>query len=315
MSSPRQLLSFWDLPDGGMETLLRRAEEFRLLRQLRESHATRPGRVLGMVFEKASTRTRASFEIAMFELGGHALFLGTQGSQLGRGEPIRDTARVLSGYCHAIMIRTFEQARAEELAHYATVPVINGLTDLLHPCQVLADLQTVVQCFSGGAGAGKDLGETLRSVRYAWVGDGNNMANSWIEAAGILGLDLALACPPGHAPNEDIVRRARGTERARITFCADASEAARGRHVLSTDVFASMGQEDQAERRRLEFGGYSLDARLVATADADAIVLHCLPAHRGEEISDEVIEGPHSRVWQQAENRLHAQKALLEAFL
>jgi ornithine carbamoyltransferase len=321
MSSARQLLSFWDLPDGGMETLLRRAEEFRLLRQLRESHATRPGRVLGMVFEKASTRTRASFEIAMFELGGHALFLGTQGSQLGRGEPIRDTARVLSGYCHAIMIRTFEQARAEELAHYATVPVINGLTDLLHPCQVLADLQTVVQCFgrdvsaSASASAGKDLGETLRSVRYAWVGDGNNMANSWIEAAGILGLDLALACPPGHAPNEDIVRRARGTERGRITFCADAVEAARGRQVLSTDVFASMGQEDQAERRRQEFGGYCLDARLVATADPSAIVLHCLPAHRGEEISDEVIEGPHSRVWQQAENRLHAQKALLEAFL
>jgi ornithine carbamoyltransferase len=311
MSSARQLLSFWDLPDGGIESLLRRAEEFRLLRQLRESHATRPGRVLGMVFEKASTRTRASFEIAMFELGGHALFLGTQGSQLGRGEPIRDTARVLSGYCHAIMVRTFDQARAEELAHYATVPVINGLTDLLHPCQVLADLQTVVQCFSGGAGAGKELAETLRSVRYAWVGDGNNMANSWIEAAGILGLDLALACPPGHAPNEEVVRRARATERGRITFCADAGEAVRGRHVLSTDVFASMGQEDQAERRRQEFSGYCLDAPLVATADAGAIVLHCLPAHRGEEISDDVMEGPHSRVWQQAENRLHAQKAIL----
>lgn len=311
-SDPRHVLSFWDLPDGGIDALLRRAEEFRLLRHLREPHATRPGRVLAMVFEKASTRTRASFEIAMFELGGHALFLATQGSHLGRGEPIRDTARVLSGYCHAIMIRTHGQDRAEEMAHYSRVPVINGLTDLLHPCQVLADLQTVAQRFGA---PGKDLGEVIRQVRYAWIGDGNNMANSWIEAAGILGLDLALACPAGHAPNEEIVRRARATERGRITFVADPIEAARGRHVLSTDVFASMGQEQEADQRRTDFAGYCLDATLVAAADPSAIVLHCLPAHRGEEITDDVIEGPHSAVWQQAENRLHAQKALLESLL
>jgi ornithine carbamoyltransferase len=265
-----------------------------------------------MVFEKASTRTRASFEIAMFELGGHALYLGTQGSQLERGEPIRDTARVLSGYCHAIMIRTFAQDRAEELAAYASIPVINGLTDLLHPCQVLADLQTVAQRFSA---AGQDIGQALRGVRYAWIGDGNNMANSWIEAAGILGLDLALGCPPGHPPSEDILRRARATERGRINFFADPLEAARGRQVLSTDVFASMGQEDEAEQRRADFRGYCLDARMVAAADPLAVVLHCLPAHRGEEITDDVIEGPHSAVWQQAENRLHVQKALLESFL
>ncbi|MES1157734.1 MAG: ornithine carbamoyltransferase [Haliangium ochraceum] len=312
MSSLRHFLSFWDLPDGGIETLLRRAEELRLLRQLRAPHGTRPGSVLGMVFEKASTRTRASFEIAMYELGGHALFLATQGSHLGRGEPIRDTARVLSGYCHAIMIRTFGQDRAEELAHYATVPVINGLTDLLHPCQVLADLQTVVQKFGAQA---TDVGEAVRGVRYAWIGDGNNMANSWIEAAGILGLDLALACPAGHAPNEDIVRRARATERGRITFTADPQEAARGRHVLSTDVFASMGQEEEADQRRQDFAGFCIDGRLVAVADPGVIVLHCLPAHRGEEITDDVIEGPHSLVWRQAENRLHAQKALLESLL
>jgi ornithine carbamoyltransferase len=312
MSSPRHFLSFWDLPDGGIEALLRRAEEFRLLRGLREPHATRPGRVLGMVFEKASTRTRASFEIAMFDLGGHALCLETKGSQLGRGEPIRDTARVLSGYCHAIMFRTFGQDRAEELAHFSRVPVINGLTDLLHPCQVLADLQTVAQRFGAH---GKDVRDAIRDVSYAWIGDGNNMANSWIEAAGILGLDLALACPSGHAPDENIVRRARATERGRITFVADPMEAARGRHVLSTDVFASMGQEDEIEQRRKDFAGYSLNERLVATADPAAIVLHCLPAHRGEEITDEVIEGPHSMVWQQAENRLHAQKALLESLL
>jgi ornithine carbamoyltransferase len=312
MSEPRHFLGFWDLPDGGIEAVLHRAEEFRLLRSLRQPHATRPGRVLGMIFEKASTRTRASFEIAMFELGGHALFLGTQGSQMARGEPIRDTARVLSGYCHAIMIRTFGQDRAEELARFSGVPVINGLTDLLHPCQILADLQTVAQRFGA---RGKDVGEAIRAVRYAWIGDGNNMANSWIEAAGILGLDLALACPSGYTPNESVVARARATERGRITFVAHPIEAARGRHVLSTDVFVSMGQESEAEERRQAFAAYCLDARLLAAADPDAIVLHCLPAHRGEEITEDVLEGPQSAVWQQAENRLHAQKALLEFLL
>jgi ornithine carbamoyltransferase len=312
MSEARHLLSFWDLPDGGIESLLRRADEFRLLRNLREAHATRPGRVLGMVFEKASTRTRASFEIAMFELGGHALYLGMQGSQLERGEPIRDTARVLSGYCHAIMIRTFGQERAQELAHYARVPVINGLTDLLHPGLVLADLKRVGQRF---ARPGRDLGETLREVKYAWVGDGNNMANSWIEAAGILGLDLALACPKGYAPDEDVVRRARATERGNIAFHEHPADAVRGRHVLSTDVFASMGQEDQQQERLRAFSGYCLDGRLLALAHPEAIVLHCLPAHRGEEITDDVIESRQSAVWQQAENRLHAQKALLEWLL
>ena len=321
----KDFLSFWDLPDGGIERLLGRAEEFRLLRSLGEPHATRPGRVLGMVFEKASTRTRASFEIAMYELGGHALYLGSQGSQLERGEPIRDTARVLSGYCHAIMIRTFGQSRAEELAGYASVPVINGLTDLLHPCQVLADLQTVFQ-FAHRRNAGPDSPDAaprvtgdvlgaLRSVRYAWIGDGNNMANSWIEAAGILGLDLALACPKGYEPNAEVFARARQTERGRIVVTHDPALAVVGRDVISTDVFASMGQEGEAEARRAAFAGYCIDETLLKTAAANAIVLHCLPAHRGEEISDEVIEGLQSRVWQQAENRLHAQKALLEALL
>ena len=307
----KDFLSFWDLPDGGIETLIARAEEFRLLRSLRAPHATRPGRILGMVFEKASTRTRASFEIAMFELGGHALYLGTQGSQLGRGEPIRDTARVLSGYCHGIMVRTFGQDRAAEMAQYATVPVINGLTDLLHPCQVLADLQTVAQRFRDAG----DVGEALRSVKYAWVGDGNNMANSWIEAAGILGLDLAIACPPGFEPDADIYTRARATERGRITIGRDPVEAVTGRHVVSTDVFASMGQESEADARRRAFAGYCIDAALMGHASPDAIVLHCLPAHRDEEITDDVIEGPQSLVWQQAENRLHAQKALLESLI
>ena len=307
----KDFLSFWDLADGGIEALIRRAEEFRLLRQLRAPHATRPGRILGMVFEKASTRTRASFEIAMFELGGHALYLGTQGSQLGRGEPIRDTARVLSGYCHGIVVRTFGQERAAEMAQYATVPVINGLTDLLHPCQVLADLQTVAQRFKDRG----DVGESLRSVKYAWIGDGNNMANSWIEAAGALGLDLALACPVGFEPDAAIYARSRATERGRITIVRDPAEAVAGRHVVSTDVFASMGQESEAEARLRAFAGYRIDAALMARAAADAIVLHCLPAHRDEEITDDVIEGSQSAVWQQAENRLHAQKALLETLI
>ncbi len=307
----RDFLSFWDLRDGEIEMLLRRAEEFRFLRKLRTPHATRPGRVLGMVFEKASTRTRASFEIAIYELGGHAVVLGRADSQLGRGEPVRDTARVLSGYCHAVMVRTFGQDIAEELARYASVPVLNGLTDLLHPCQVLSDLQTVLQRFGGGAGAA-DVVATLRQPKYAWIGDGNNMANSWIEAAGILGLDLALACPEGYDPDPRILTRARQTERAKIVVTRDPREAVAGRHVVSTDVFTSMGQEQEAEVRRRAFAGFCVDRRLMAAADASAVVLHCLPAHRGEEITDEVIEGPQSLVWQEAENRLHAQKALLE---
>ena len=306
-------LGFFDVPDGGIEALIVRAEEFRLLRSLGEPHPTRPGRVLGMVFEKASTRTRASFEIAIYELGGHAVVLGRADSQLGRGEPLRDMARVLSGYCHAIMIRTFGQNRAEELAGYASVPVINGLTDLLHPCQVLADLQTVFAHFDTRR-AGEVLA-VLRAQRYAWIGDGNNMANSWIEAAAILGLDVAIACPAGYEPDEKVLTRARQTERGRITLTRDPREAVAGRHVISTDVFASMGQESEAEHRRKTFADFCLDARLLGVADPKAIVLHCLPAHRGEEITDEVIEGPASVVWQQAENRLHAQKALLESLL
>ncbi|HEY0709767.1 MAG TPA: ornithine carbamoyltransferase [Polyangia bacterium] len=318
MNNKRDFLSFWDLKDPEILALIHRAEELRFLRQIRSPHATRAGRVLAMIFEKASTRTRVSFEVAMFDLGGHAVVLGKNDSQVGRGEPVRDTARVLSGYCHAIMIRTFGQEVVEELAHYATIPVINGLTDLLHPCQLLADLQTVYAERSGAysrrvsAAPTADVLSILRGAKYAWIGDGNNMANSWIEAAGILGLDLALACPEGFDPDLRILARARQTERARITITRDPREAVAGRHVISTDVFASMGQEAEAEQRRLAFAGFCVDAQLMAAAAPDAIALHCLPAHRGEEITDDVMEGPQSRVFQQAENRLHAQKALLE---
>jgi ornithine carbamoyltransferase len=318
MEKKRDFLSLFDVTDAEFASLIRRAEELRFLRQMREPHASRPGRMLALIFEKASTRTRVSFEVAITELGGHAIVMGRNDSQLGRGEPIKDTARVMARYCHGIMVRTFGHDRVEELAKYSSVPVINGLTDLLHPCQVLADLQTVYGHLANRQSASSpapDVLATLRSVRYAWVGDGNNMANTWIEAAGLLGLDLALACPQAYQPTAEVLARARATGKGRIVLTHDPREAVAGRHVLSTDVFASMGKEDEVEARRKAFVGYCLDSKLVAAADPKAIVMHCLPAHRGEEISDEVMEGAASVVWQEAENRLHAQKALLEWLL
>jgi ornithine carbamoyltransferase len=320
MGNKRDFLSLWDVTEAEFAALIRRAEELRFLRQVRTPHATRPGRVVALIFEKASTRTRVSFEVAVWELGGHAIVMGRNDSQLGRGEPIKDTARVMSRYCHAIMVRTFGHERVKELADYATVPVINGLTDLLHPCQVLADLQTVYAHYADHesmslSASVPDVGQVLGGLRYAWVGDGNNMANTWIEAAGLLGLDLVLACPAGYQPNPDVLETARRKGHGRIQVVLDPREAVAGRHVVSTDVFASMGKEEEAEARKRAFVGYGVDGALMATADRSAIFLHCLPAHRGEEVSDEVIEGPASHVWQEAENRLHAQKALLEWLL
>ena len=260
------------------------------------------GKTLAMIFAKSSTRTRVSFEVGAFELGGHALFLSSRDIQLGRGEPIRDTARVLSRYVDGIMIRTFDQAEVEELTRFASVPVINGLTDLQHPCQVLADLLTVREAF--GTWDGKVV---------AWIGDGNNMAHSWLDAAGVLGFELRLACPKGYQPHPDIV--ARNRSRTRVLLTDDPAEAAKGAHVVNTDVWASMGQEtEQAERARA-FAGYIVDSALMRRADPGAIFLHCLPAHRGEEVTDDVIEGPQSKVWDEAENRLHVQKALMATLL
>jgi ornithine carbamoyltransferase len=261
------------------------------------------GKTLAMIFAKSSTRTRVSFEVGTYQLGGQAVFLSSRDIQLGRGEPIPDTARVLSRYVHGIMIRTFEHAEVEELARYATVPVINGLTDLSHPCQVLADLFTV----QGALG-------TWEGKRIAWVGDGNNMANSWIEAAAVLGFELRLACPEGYEPNRDIFERAKARG-ACLLITEVPEEAVEGAHVVNTDVWASMGQEGEAEARRNAFKGYTVDAALMKLADRNAIFLHCLPAHRGEEVATEVIEGPQSRVWDEAENRLHVQKALLATLM
>jgi len=258
------------------------------------------GKALAMIFMKASTRTRVSFEVGTWQLGGHALFLSPRDVQLGRGEPVADTARVLSRYVDGIMIRTFAHAEVEELAKFADVPVINGLTDLSHPCQILADILTVRQ----------HLGE-ISGKKVAWIGDGNNMANSWIEAAGVLGFELVLACPAGYDPDPGILAAA--GEHARVV--RDPAEAARGAHVVNTDVWASMGQEEEQALREKAFAGYQVDSALMKNADKKAIFLHCLPAHRGEEVSAEVIDGPQSRVWDEAENRLHAQKAIMAVLM
>jgi ornithine carbamoyltransferase len=256
------------------------------------------GKTLAMLFAKSSTRTRVSFEVGAYQLGGHALFLSSQDLQLGRGETIADTALVLSRYVDGIMIRTFAHSDVEELAEHASIPVINGLTDLLHPCQLLADLMT----------AREEFGD-LSALKVTWIGDGNNMANSWLNASRICGFELSLACPEGYDPDPSILGAAR--EAARVTLLRDPAEAAEGARVVSTDVWASMGQEEEAEARRRAFDGYTVTEGIMERAAADAIFLHCLPAHRGEEVTGAVIDGPQSRVWDEAENRLHAQKALL----
>jgi ornithine carbamoyltransferase len=260
------------------------------------------GKTLAMIFMKASTRTRVSFEVGTFQLGGHALFLSPRDVQLGRGEPIADTARVLSRYVDGIMIRTFAHQDIEELAKYADVPVINGLTDLLHPCQVLADLLTVRQ----------HLG-AIEDKKYAWIGDGNNMANSWINAAYRFGFDLTLACPDGYEPADHLLARAQ--EVANVRVVRDPMEAAAGAHVINTDVWASMGQEQEQKERERAFRGFAVNSAMMKKADKSAIFLHCLPAHRGEEVSADVIDGAQSRVWDEAENRLHIQKAIMATLM
>jgi ornithine carbamoyltransferase len=299
MTAPRHFLAIPDFSRAELLALFDLAA-----RMKRGDYVEKPlaGRTLGMIFAKSSTRTRVSFEVGAFQLGGHALFLSARDIQLGRGEPIRDTARVLSRYLDGIMIRTYDHADVEELARFASIPVINGLTDLLHPCQVLADLLTVRENLDGWEGK-----------VVAWIGDGNNMANSWLNAAGVLGFELRLACPERYRPNPEILERNR--KLARITLTTDPREAVRGAHVVNTDVWASMGQEEEQEERARAFQGYIVDEALMETADRRAIFLHCLPAHRGEEVSEGVIEGPQSRVWSQAENRLHVQKALMATLM
>ncbi|HVM43991.1 MAG TPA: ornithine carbamoyltransferase [Gemmatimonadales bacterium] len=295
----RDYLVFSDLAKPQVDALFELAARMKA-----GSYKDKPlaGKTLAMVFAKSSTRTRVSFEVGTYQLGGHALFLSSRDIQLGRGEPIADTARVLSRYVDGIMIRTFEQAEVEELAKFATVPVINGLTDLHHPCQILADVLTMRQHLGGYAGK-----------RVAWIGDGNNMANSWLDAAALLGFELRLACPEGYEPDHDIFERASKLTKTLIT--EEPEEAAEGADVVTTDVWASMGQEGEAEERKLAFKGYVVDAGLMKHAKPSAIFLHCLPAHRGEEVTADVMEGSQSRVFDEAENRLHVQKALLATLM
>ncbi|HEX7052104.1 MAG TPA: ornithine carbamoyltransferase [Longimicrobiales bacterium] len=290
---------FLEIPDFSTDELYDILDLARRLKSGEYRGQPLAGKTLAMIFEKSSTRTRVSFEVGTFQLGGHALFLSSRDIQLGRGEPIRDTARVLSRYVDGIMIRTFDHADVQELANYATVPVINGLTDLLHPCQVMADVLTIQENF----------GPDLSGRKVAWVGDGNNMANSWLNAAYRFGLELRLACPEGYEPNREIFERARTAATVMLTH--DPREAVEGAEVVNTDVWASMGQESEAAERRRAFHGYHVDDALMERAADTAIFLHCLPAHRGEEVADEVIEGPRSRVFDEAENRLHVQKALM----
>jgi ornithine carbamoyltransferase len=297
---PRHLLNLTDLGPEGLVRMLDASDRWQKVRGRTDAPRPLAGKSVALVFEKASTRTRLSLEVAVAELGGHPVVLTSSGSQLERGEPIADTARVLTRMVHAITFRTSSEARLRQLVEHSTVPVLNALTDTGHPMQLLADLQTVRRA------RGK-----LEGLRYAWVGDGNNMANSWIEAAGLLGLELWLACPAGYDPDAGAIEVAvaRG---ARVRLVRDPAEAVRGAHVVSTDVFASMGQESQAEQRRAAFRGFIVSRELLRNAASDVTVLHCLPAHRGEEIEAEVIDLPTSAVWDQAEARLHTAKAALE---
>lgn len=261
------------------------------------------GKVLGMIFEKSSTRTRVSFEAGMLQLGGHAMFLSSQDTQLGRGETIADTARVLSGYLDGLMIRTFHQSAVEELAEFSSIPVINGLTDDYHPCQVLADLMTLIEHF----------GE-LKGRKLAYIGDGNNMANSLMIGAAKVGLDIAITAPKGYEPQAEMVELAKAIAKdtgSVVTVTNDPVEAVKNSDAIYTDVWASMGQEPEAIKRLNDFAGFQVNAELVQHAKADYIFMHCLPAHREEEVTTAILEGPHSVIFQEAENRLHAQKAVL----
>jgi ornithine carbamoyltransferase len=270
------------------------------MKRRRAATAPLAGRTLAMIFAKSSTRTRVSFEVAMQQLGGHALFLSPRDIQLGRGEPLADTARVIGSMCDAIMIRNDSQADQEEVARHSGVPVINGLSELHHPCQLLADVLTWAE-----------LRGDIRGRQVAWVGDGNNVCNSLIEAARLFDFRLAIACPQGYEPATALLASAGD----RIRLVRDPREAVDGAHLVLTDVWASMGQEQEQARRQEAFDGYKVDAALMRRAKKDALFMHCLPAHRGEEVAAEVIDGPQSAVWLEAENRLHAQKALLEFLL
>ncbi len=296
----RHFLALSDLTRTELDFLMRRARELKQLQREGNLHQPLRGRVLGMVFEKSSTRTRVSFEAGMAQLGGSAIFLSPRDSQLGRGEPVEDTARVLSRMLDVVMIRTFGHDILERFAAHSRVPVINGLSDSHHPCQLLADIQTYIEHRG-----------SLEGKRVAWIGDGNNMCHSYMEAAALLDFELRIACPDGFDPDHGLLDRTDG----RASIERDPMVAATDADLVVTDVWASMGQEDEQTAREAVFEPYRVTSAIMAQAADDALFMHCLPAHRGEEVDAEVIDGPQSVVWDEAENRLHAQKALLEWLL
>ncbi|MBR5233348.1 MAG: ornithine carbamoyltransferase [Clostridia bacterium] len=294
----KHLLKLGDYSEKEILSILNLADQLKYEKKHNIEHHYLKGKTLGMIFAKSSTRTRVSFEVGMYDLGGSALFLSNANTQLGRGEPVEDTARVLSRYLDGIMIRTFDQEEVETLAKYGSIPIINGLTDYAHPCQVLADLMTI-----------REFKNTFKGMKLTFIGDGNNMCNSLIVGCIKVGMDVAVACPKGYEPDADIVKWA--NETGKFTLTTDIFEAAKDADVLYTDVWASMGEEAEAEERKKIFAGYQINSELMAVAHPDAMVLHCLPAHREEEITAEVFEAHADEIFEEAENRLHAQKAVL----
>ncbi len=300
----KHLLTLSELSKSDFEVFFERALELKKRQKQGTANRSLMGKTLGLLFDKPSTRTRASFEAAMVQLGDTPLFISSKDTQMSRDEPIKDTARVLSRYFDGLAIRTFDQSTIEEFAKHATIPVINALTDAYHPCQILSDLLTVLQ-----------KKRTFENLKIAWVGDGNNMAHSWINAAAELGLNLTLACPQDYFPDQNILDQAHKKNPDNINVTSDAVAAVENADVINTDVWASMGQEGEQESRQAVFEPYQVNAALVAYAKKDVIVMHCLPAHREEEITEEVLEGPNSVVWDQSENKLHMHKAILDILL
>ncbi len=303
MIEPRHFLTLLDRTPEELQTLIDTAMRLKEERRQGIKHRKLEGKTLAMIFEKSSTRTRISFETAMNELGGYPMFLSSRDIQLGRGETIKDTARVMSRYVHGIMIRTFGHERVTELAEYSSVPVINALTDSFHPCQIMADMMTMQEKF------GK-----IKGLKVAYIGDGNNMAHSWINGASQMGFHIAVASPKGYHVDYGIVENAKkyaAKNGGTITLTHNPKVAAENANVIYTDVWASMGQEEESAKRIKDFQGYQVDSSIMALADKDAVFMHCLPAHRGEEVSEEVLESKASVIFDEAENRLHVQKAIL----
>lgn len=298
----KHLLKLQDLDHHEILDILNLADQLKYETKHGIEHHLLKDKTLGMIFQKSSTRTRVSFETGMYQLGGQALFLSNRDLQIGRGEPVQDTARVLSRYLDGIMIRTFEQKEVEDLAKYGSIPIINGLTDYCHPCQVLADLMTI-----------REYKKTFDGLKFCFIGDGNNMANSLIVGAITMGMECAVACPEGYTPDEKIMKWA--SENGKFTCSPNIEECAKGADILYTDVWASMGQEGEKAEREKVFKNYQINDSVMAAAKKDAMVLHCLPAHRGEEITAEVFEAHANEIFDEAENRLHAQKAVLVKLL